>query len=452
MNLEVKKIDTANAHLSAKPSVEDLEKRYTKIAQKVAKKVKIDGFRKGKVPLNLVKTRYQAQIEQDAQEEMIQEILKNALKELEIESKDLIGNPNLTKFERKDTHFEIEADIGLKPTIVLDKVKECVPSVEVEAVSEEKVDERLKQLAKDYAKFIDTDTKRKAQNDDKVVVDFEGFIDNVPFEGGKAENFSFILGSKQMLEEFEKAVLGMQASEEKEFSLTFPSDYHAQHLANKEALFKVKLHQIQVREVLEVNDELAKSVLVNEENATLKLLKERVKGQIFLENKAKLYNEELKEKLIENLDEKVVFDLPKTIVEQEMDLLFRNALYSMQEDEVKPLQENQERAKEKRESFRDDATKSVKITFIIDALAKEEKIGVHDNEVFQTLYYEAMMTGQNPQNLIEQYRQNNMLPAVKMAMIEDRVLTYFLDKNLSKEQQEILEKMRPNTQNTQATK
>lgn len=139
MNLEVKKIDTANARLSAKPSVEDLEKRYDKIAQKIAQKVKIDGFRRGKVPLSLVKTRYQAQIEQDAQEEMIQEVLKNALKELGIENKDLIGSPNFTKFEKKDTHFEIEADIGLKPTIVLDKIKECVPSVGVEVPNEEKL-------------------------------------------------------------------------------------------------------------------------------------------------------------------------------------------------------------------------------------------------------------------------------------------------------------------------
>ncbi|MEJ8622000.1 trigger factor [Helicobacter pylori] len=450
MNLEVKKIDTANARLSAKPSIENLEKRYDKIAQKIAQKVKIDGFRRGKVPLSLVKTRYQAQIEQDAQEEMIQEILANAFKELGIENKDLIGSPNLTKFEKKDTHFEIEADIGLKPTIVLDKIKECVPSVGVEIPNEEKIDERLKQLAKDYAKFVDADAQRKAQNDDKLTIDFEGFIDNAPFEGGKAENFSLILGSKQMLEDFEKALLGMQAGEEKEFLLTFPSGYHAEHLASKEALFKVKLHQIQAREALEINDELAKIVLANEENAALKLLKERVEGQLFLENKARLYNEELKEKLIENLDEKIVFDLPKTIIEQEMDLLFRNALYSMQAEEVKSLQESQEKAKEKRESFRNDATKSVKITFIIDALAKEEKIGVHDNEVFQTLYYEAMMTGQNPESLIEQYRKNNMLAAVKMAMIEDRVLAYLLDKNLPKEQQEILEKMRPNAQKTQA--
>ncbi|VDH23426.1 trigger factor [Escherichia coli] len=109
----------------------------------------------------------------------------------------------------------------------------------------------LKQLAKDYAKFVDTDAQRKAQNDDKLTIDFEGFIDNAPFEGGKAENFNLILGSKQMLEDFEKALLGMQAGEEKEFPLTFPSGYHAEHLAGKEALFKVKLRQIQAREVLE---------------------------------------------------------------------------------------------------------------------------------------------------------------------------------------------------------
>ncbi|WP_104713112.1 trigger factor [Helicobacter cetorum] len=448
MNLEVKKLDTANAQVSAKPSTQDMQKRYEKFAQKVAKNAKIDGFRRGKVPLSLIKSRYQANIEQDAQEEMVQEILKDALKELGVESKDLIGSPHITKFEKKDDCFEVEMSVGLKPTIVLDKIKDCAPSFKVEAVAEEMVQERLKKLAKDYAKLVDAKENKEAQHDDVVTIDFEGFIDNEPFEGGKAENFSFTLGSKQMLEEFEKAVLNMKVGEEKEFPLNFPTDYHANHLAGKEARFKVKLHKIQVRDIPEINDEFAKNVLAQEENATLATLQDRVKGQLFVENKTKLYNEELKEKFIESLDEKISFDLPKTIVEQEMDLLFRNALYSMEEEEVKTLQEDQEKAKEKRESFRKDATKSVKVTFIVDALAKQEEIFVHDNEVFQTLYYEAMMTGQNPQALIEQYRQNNMLPAVKMAMIEDRVLTHFLDQQLSKEEQEMIQSLKPTSKNT----
>ncbi|WP_104747871.1 trigger factor [Helicobacter cetorum] len=449
MNLEVKKLDTANAQVSAKPSMQDMQKRYEKIAQKVAKNAKIDGFRRGKVPLSLIKTRYQANIEQDAQEEMVQEILKDALKELGVENKDLIGSPHITKFEKKDDCFEVQMSVGLKPTIILDAIKDCAPSFEVEAVTEDKIQERLKKLARDYAKLIDAKEHKEAQHDDVVTIDFEGFIDNEPFEGGKAENFSFSLGSKQMLEEFEKAILNMKVGEEKEFPLTFPSDYHAQHLAGKGASFKVKLHKIQVRDIPEINDEFAKNVLAQEENATLATLQDKVKGQLFVENKTKLYNEELKEKFIESLDEKFSFDLPKTIVEQEMDLLFRNAFYSMQEEEMKALQENQEKAKEKRESFRKDATKSVKVTFIVDALAKQEEIFVHDNEVFQTLYYEAMMTGQNPQNLIEQYRQNNMLPAVKMAMIEDRVLTHFLDQKLSKEEQQMIESLKQTSKNTQ---
>ena len=136
--------------------------------------------------------------------------------------------------------------------------------------------------------------------------------------------------------------------------------------------------------------------------------------------------------MVDNFLKNIKFDLPDLIVEQEMDMLFRNSLNTISPEELKELQNSAEKAKQKRESFRADAQKSVCVTFIVDALAKREGISVSDNEVFQTIYYEAMMMGQNPNQVIEYYKNNNILPAVKMAMIEDRILHHLLDSKADK--------------------
>lgn len=194
----------------------------------------------------------------------------------------------------------------------------------------------------------------------------------------------------------------------------------------------MKLNKIQVKDKPKIDEELAKSLLPEEKTPSLEVLKEKIKGQLELEAKTKLYNEELKEKLLENLNQKIDFELPDLIVEQEMDLLFRNSLNTLDPKELEELKKDPKKAQAKRDSFREEAQKSVKITFIVDSLSKEENISVEDNEVLQTIYYESMMSGQNPKDMIDYYKKNNLFPALKMAMIEDKILVHLLDKKLGK--------------------
>jgi len=156
----------------------------------------------------------------------------------------------------------------------------------------------------------------------------------------------------------------------------------------------------------------------------------------------KLYNDELKPKLVEALVEKFEFDLPESVVSQEVELALRNKVQQMSEDEIAELRDNEEKVNELREELRADAAKSVKATFIVDALAKKEGIEVTDQEMMQTIFYEAMSMGQDPQQTFEYYKKQNLLPAIKMAMIEDRLLTKLLnDKNeKNKDQEENTEK------------
>ncbi|WP_104753415.1 trigger factor [Helicobacter salomonis] len=432
MDLETKRLDGANARIHAKPSMQDFEEKSKKIAQKIAKSTKLDGFRKGKVPLDIVRQRYQGHIEQESQKELLDSVLRAGVEALELAPQEMIGNPAILKFSREDTHFEIELGIGLRPTIDLSGVEACIPSFSVEEITQAQVQERLDLLAKERSTFSDAPEGSAVSKGHGVVVDFEGLLDNQPFEGNRAQNFALIVGEGRLIEGFEKELVGMKVGDEKYFSVHFPKDYANTTLADKEVSFRVKLHQIQVRKIPEIDEEFVKAVLNQEKEPTLELLQQRIKDQLFLEAKTKLYNQELKERLIDNLDNALSFDLPSTIVEQEMDLSLRQSLQGMPAEEIKRLQENPAKVQKKRESFRENALKSVKVTFIIDALAKQEKIEVQDNEVFQTLYYEAMATNQNPQQFIEHYQKNNMLPAVKMAMVEDRVLTFLLDKHLAK--------------------
>ena len=253
-----------------------------------------------------------------------------------------------------------------------------------------------------------------------VVIDFEGFVDGVAFEGGKAEKFNLKIGSGQFIPGFEEQIIGMKYDEEKTITVTFPEEYQSKELAGKEAEFKVTLHEIQEQVPAELNDELAQKLL-QDDKATLDTLKEKLKEQIVNEKVSKVYNEELKPQLIEALVENFDFALPNNIVEQEIDAKINAKAREMSEDELNEFKENPEKVEALRDEVREEAENSVKATFIVDALAKKEAVNVDDQEVSQAIYYEAMMSGQDPQQVIKYYQENNLLPAVKMGMIEDKL-------------------------------
>ncbi|MDY5615405.1 MAG: trigger factor, partial [Helicobacter sp.] len=273
------------------------------------------------------------------------------------------------------------------------------------------------------------DARRKLKDGEYAKINFEGFIDGEPFEGGKAENYLLKIGSKSFIEGFEDQLIGMKKDEEKDIQVTFPENYHAANLAGKPATFKVKLNEIQTKGKIEIDDNFAKTLLPEEKEANVALLKEKIKEQIAAEKKQALYNNELKATLIENIHKAIDFDLPNLIVEQEMDLLLRNEFAKLAKEEQEKLAKDTEALKAKREEQRDAAQKSVKTTFIIDAIARRDNIDIHENEILNTIYYEAMAMRQDPKMVLEYYKNNNLIPAIKMAMLEDRILTNLLNKN-----------------------
>lgn len=428
-SLKVKNVDSANATAQAVIPTDTLNQKLDKVTKAAGKNLKIDGFRKGHVPTSAIKQRYGKQLEEDAQRECVQDILKDILKELKVEPQALIGDPRITKFDKKDEGIEIEIEVSLAPTIPLDNLEDCIPEVKIPEVTQEDITKRLEEIASARAPLVGIeDGRRKLKDGEYAKINFEGFIEGEAFEGGKAENYLLKIGSKSFIEGFEEQLIGTKKGEEKEINVTFPENYQAKHLAGKPAVFKVKLLEIQTKGKIEIDDNFAKTLLPDEKDVNVETLKEKIKAQLQSEKKQELYNNELKEVLIENLNKNIVFDLPQSIVHQEMDLLFRNSLMSLSQEEQEKLAKEPEELKSKREEQRENAEKSVRVTFVIDAIAKQNKVEIPDNEVVNTIYYEAMAMRQDPKAVFEYYKNNNLIPAVKMAMLEDRVLTMLLDK------------------------
>jgi trigger factor len=430
MEIKSNKINGANAEITATIPMDEVNAKVEKIAKQLSKTANVQGFRKGKVPVAIIKKQYGEKLVEDAEAEALREVLSQGLDELGIANDSLIGEPTISQFDKSDDKIEVTVKVAMRPQIDLGDVKSLVPDFTKPEVTDAEVDARIKEIAEGQAPLVDIKRNRKMKEGDVAVIDFEGFIDGEAFEGGKGENFELTLGSGQFIPGFEDQLIGVKRDEEVEINVTFPENYGSEALAGKDAMFKVKVNGVKVKEEVEVNDELAKKLLQGDEEATVEKLKEEVKKAIEQEKLAKLYNEDLKPKLLETLVEKIDFDLPEFVVEQEIDMAVNKKAAEMSEDEIKELRENPEKLKELRETFRDDAVKSVKATFIIDALAQELGVKVEEQEVMQTIYFEAMQMGQDPQKAYDHYKDAGYLPAIQMSMVEDRVLTTLLNEKI----------------------
>jgi trigger factor len=421
--LEAKKIDSANSIIKATIENQDLEAKKEKIAKQIAKKAKIQGFRPGKVPVKVVKKMYAADIEQDAISEAIREVLNKGLEELGI--KDMIAEPEVVKFDKKDDKIEVEIKVYTRPEIeVGDEYKECVPEVEVPEVTEEEIEEEIKKIAEAQAET--KISKKKILKEGLIgVIDFTGYIDGEKMENGSAEAYPLEIGSNSFIEGFEEQLVGMKVGESKRINVTFPENYGAKEIAGKDAEFDVTLQEIQEKVPAEINDELAKKYLAKED-ATLDEVKDMIKETIQNRKKAEIFAPK-KEEILECLVKKYEIDLPDSVVEKEVEIMINNEASKMSPAELKELQENLEKVKELKEKLLPEAKDRVKLTFIIDAIAKKEGIEVSDQELTQILYYEAIMQGQNPQDVIKYYQENNLLPVIKMNLIEEKLLNKLLE-------------------------
>ncbi len=258
MSFTIEKLDKNMAKLTIEVSVEDFEKAVEAAYQKNKGKIEVPGFRKGKVPRKMIEQMYGKEVfYEDAANEIIPEAYEKAYDECEEE---IVSAPKIevTQIEAGKP-FIFTAEVALKPEVKLGKYKGIkVDKVEVE-VTEEEVNEAIETERKNSARTVSVED-RPIQDGDTTVIDFEGFVDGVAFEGGKGENYPLTIGSHSFIDTFEEQLIGKSINVEVEVNVTFPEDYHAEELKGKPALFKVTIKEIKENQLPELDDEFAEEV------------------------------------------------------------------------------------------------------------------------------------------------------------------------------------------------
>lgn len=219
MQIKVNRTNSANAAVEATISPALLQKKEEKMIASAASNMKIDGFRKGKVPAHIIKARHGKQIQQDAQTEALRELFNKALEELDVKAELVVGEPSFTKFEEKEGGLELEMKLSFRPTVNVEGYKECVPEYKTPKVTKKEISERLEKTLALVAELKTVEEKRAIKSGDFAVIDFEGFLDGVAFEGGKAEGYTLELGSNSFIPGFEDGIVGMKAGKSKKSNL-----------------------------------------------------------------------------------------------------------------------------------------------------------------------------------------------------------------------------------------
>ena len=360
-------------------------------------------------------------LQQNAESAVLQDFIEAGLKEAGIELEEILGQPGFKKYEKRDNGLYLEIAISTNPEIDTDvDYADIVPTFTMPDAALEDVEARLEEMAISQGTFAAIETPRAAANGDVTLIDFEGFVDGVAFEGGSAEKFNLKIGSNSFIPGFEEQMIGMEYGEEKTITVTFPEDYQSTDLAGKESEFKVKLHEIQEQEAKVKDDAFAKSIL-NDENATIDMLKDKLADQINSQALSQFYNDELKPLLIKGLLTKFNFTLPSNIVEQEIDAKVTENMQHMSQEERTACTQDTDQFHALRETLREEASDSIKKALIVDALAKKEGLEVDEQEILSALYYQAMMSGQDAEELVTYYKENNLMTSAKMGLTEDKL-------------------------------
>ena len=407
MNCKVEKTKNANeVKLEITVEAEKFENAMKKVYFQNAKYFNIPGFRKGKAPMNIVEKYYGEQIfYEDAFNEVATEAYEEAIKENKIEA---VSRPevDIAQMEKgKDLIFS--AVVQTKPEVKLGKYK----GVEIEKieykVDKKAVDHELGHMQEHNSRLITVDD-RPLENGDTATIDFEGFVDGVAFDGGKAEGHELEIGSGAFIPGFEEQLVGMEIDGEKEIKVTFPKEYFSKELAGKDATFKVKLHEIKKKELPELDDEFAKDV---SEFDTLDELKKSIKEKLTKNNEQKA-KYETEDAAIKAVCEDSKLDVPSGMIELEIDNMLKDFEQRLAyqglnlEQYLKMLGKTEE---EIRKEYEPQAIEAIKSRLVLEAVIKAEKIEASEEEVKAKMEEMAKSYGKDVEELSKNENLKNYL-------------------------------------------
>jgi trigger factor len=388
MSLQVEKLEKNMAKLTIEASAAEFEAALEKAYQKNKNKMNVQGFRKGKAPRAIIEKMYGASIfYEDAANEVIPEAYEKAANESGLE---IVSRPDIDVVQiEKGKTFIFTAEVAVKPEVTLGTYK----GIEVEKKEAEVTeDEIMAQMNKEREQNSRTITveDRPVQDGDITVIDYEGFVDDVPFDGGKGENYSLTIGSHSFIDTFEEQLIGKTAGEAAEVNVTFPEEYHAKELAGKPALFKVTVKEIKVKELPELDDDFAQDV---SEFDTLDEYKENIKATI-KETKEKDLKTAKENEVVDKIIEGAVMDIPEPMITAQVNQMADDFAQRIQQQGLSIEQYFQFTgmdAKKFIETLKPQALKRIQSRLVLEAVAKAEQIEVSEEDMEKELNNMASM-------------------------------------------------------------
>ena len=419
MAVTVETLEKLERRITLTLAAADINTEVESRLKKLARTVKADGFRPGKVPMSFVAQRYGAQVQYEVVNDKLGEAFTVAANEAKLR---VAGMPSIAQ---KDTAGEgelaFDATFEIYPEVKIADLAEAEIERVAADVTDEAIDKTVEILRKQRRSFAQRGAADVAADGDRVTIDFEGKIDGEPFAGGKADGFQFLLGEGQMLEAFEKAVRGMKAGESKTFPLAFPADYHGKDVAGKEADFLVTVKKIEAQHLPEVNEAFAKALGIKE--GTVEALRADIKKNLEREVKFRVLAKN-KGAAMDALVGKAELDVPKALVAGEAERMVANAREDLKKRGIKDA----DKAPIPAELFNEQAEKRVRLGLVVAELvrsqnlqAKPEQLQAHIEEISQS--YE------KPAEVVRWYLSDReRMAEVEAVVIENNVTDFILGK------------------------
>ena len=365
------------------------------------KDAKVDGFRKGHVPADVLEKKFKKEIEGEILNHIISEEYRKAVEENNLSP---IADIKLEKYENNEDNVEVVFTIPVLPEITLGDYKSVKVEKEALDVNDEKVNAEIEIMRSNAGKLKEVADDEAAKDKDVANINFEGFVDGEAFDGGKAEGFDLTLGSKSFIDTFEDQIIGHKKGDEFDVNVTFPEEYHAENLKGKPAVFKVKVNSIKRKEEAELNEDLAKELGYD----SVEDLKAKTKENLIKREETRIENE-YKGKVVDAVVDGVNFEIPEAIVEREIQFQINRFAQQLQ---MQGMSLNQyfemtgQDIEKMRESIKESAEKSVKRDLVLTEIAKAENVQATEEEVNAELDRTALMYGMDREGLIAEVRKS----------------------------------------------
>ena len=365
------------------------------------KDAKVDGFRKGHVPADVLEKKFKKEIEGEILNHIISEEYRKAVEENNLSP---IADIKLEKYENNEDNVEVVFTIPVLPEINLGDYKSVKVEKEALDVNDEKVNAEIEIMRSNAGKLKEVADDEAAKDKDVTNINFEGFIDGEAFDGGKAEGFDLTLGSKSFIDTFEDQIIGHKKGDEFDVNVTFPEEYHAENLKGKPAVFKVKVNSIKRKEEAELNEDLAKELGYD----SVEDLKAKTKENLIKREETRIENE-YRGKVVDAVVDTVNFEIPEAVVEREIQFQINRFAQQLQ---MQGMSLNQyfemtgQDIEKMRESIKESAEKSVKRDLVLTEIAKAENVQATEEEVNAELDRTALMYGMDREGLIAEVRKS----------------------------------------------